>query len=167
MLAGRLQKDLRGEFNFSRFSEENSIFFFIKNKADLLKKHLSRDHKATYTELIAPKQVQSLDSFVVRKDQVLDHLVTIAVDGRPFSFFESPGMKKLIALAQRGAGEADRNIDSSKVRQGVVDKANEIRKWLTSYLEGQHLSISTDFASLHGIEFMGKQELRIVEVDSQ
>jgi hypothetical protein len=118
---------------------------------------LKNKHTLIYDGMITAVQPkQTMDRFVVKGKQVLELCTDIAIDGRPFRLFETTPMKRLIQLAVLGAKETQETITGSKVRENLVDRAKKLRVFLKQRIKGQQVSISADFASLHGNEFLGK-----------
>lgn len=98
----------------------------------------------------------SIDKFLVQKMGILDICTDIAIDGRPFSHFDSTPVKKLVEYAVLGAKETKQTISGAKVRESVVDRAKECRKKITAQLKNKLIIISGDFATLRGHEFLGE-----------
>lgn len=66
-------------------------------------------------------------------------------------------MKELLRFAKLGAREdSSQCVNASNVRQAVVDRAKQMRQTISERIKRKKVSISADFASLHGNEFLGK-----------
>lgn len=122
-----------------------------------MKRHLQRFHKAVHDNLIKGKDSQpTLDVFFSKQSGILDLCTDIAIDGRPFRQFDSPSMKTLVGFASLGAKEPKLVISSAKVRKAVVERAKQMRQKISQFLKGEIISVSGDFATLHGNDFLGK-----------
>lgn len=107
----------------------------------------------------------TLDSFVVKKGAILDLCTDLAIDGRPFALFDSPSLKKILDFAVLGAKEPKQSFSGSRVRQAVVERAKILREIIKGQLKSQAVSISADFASLHGNQFLGT--FKFVEISGR
>lgn len=97
----------------------------------------------------------TLDNFVVKKGAILDLCANVAIEGRPFTMFDSPSLKRILEFAVLGAKEPKQSFSGARVRQAVVQRAKTLRDVIKTQLRNQAISISADFASLHGNQFLG------------
>lgn len=82
----------------------------------------------------------------------------IAISGRPFSLFDSEPMRKIIGYALKGSDQSGDTgvISGQKVRAAVSERAQQMRKQIAEIIQTKQVSISSDFASLHGNDFLGE-----------
>jgi hypothetical protein len=131
----------------------------LVKKTSTLKRHLQRNHSALYESLLneaAPtsERQMTLDNFVVKKGAILDLCANVAIEGRPFTMFDSPSLKRILEFAVLGAKEPKQSFSGARVRQAVVQRAKTLRDVIKTQLRNQAISISADFASLHGNQFL-------------
>lgn len=103
----------------------------------------------------AGERQMTLDNYVVKKGAILDLCANIAIEGRPFAMFDSPSLKKILEFAVLGAKEPKQSFSGARVRQAVVQRAQTLRDVIKIQLKNQAVSISADFATLHGNQFLG------------
>lgn len=126
-----------------------------------MKKHLERFHKDVFTAMTTEnepaKSIQpTIDKFGFGGPKVMNLCVDLAIEGRPFSMFDSVAMKQLVELAYRGVGQKPQSVDNQKIRQALVERAANFRKEIAERISLNKISVSADFASLHGSDFLGK-----------
>lgn len=93
--------------------------------------------------------------FLKQDGEVLKLCVGLAITGEPFIRFNDPSMRALTSLALKGSGEKG-EINPMRVRDGVIKKAQDLRKEIKQRLKGRNLNISADFGSRNGFDFFGE-----------
>jgi hypothetical protein len=110
------------------------------------------------SEATEPSTSKSIQTYIAeyfkQEGTVLKHCVGLAITGDPFARFNDPDMKALTSLALKGAGEKG-NINSQNVRAGVEERARKLRQEIINRMKGRQLSISADFGSRNGLDFLG------------
>lgn len=91
----------------------------------------------------------------MKKGTILDLCANVAIEGRAFALFDSPSLKKILEFSVLGAQEPKQSFSAAKVKEAVKDRAKNLREKIKEQLRNQAVSISADFASLHGSQFLG------------
>lgn len=89
---------------------------------------------------------------------IFDHCVGLAIAGRSFSLFDDPDMQVILRCALSNKEETT-TINRSQVRAGVSRRAKEMRQQIIGRLKNRRLSLSADFASRNGVDFLGNNSI--------
>lgn len=115
---------------------------------------MGRLHKGIYVKENKKNIEGPLDSWIQKGSSVLDLCVDIAIEGTPLRFFDKPSVRALTRLAMKGAAEKPEELRSGKVRDGIVARAAKLRELLKLKLKGRKISLSADFGTRHGVDFL-------------
>lgn len=97
----------------------------------------------------------SIKKFLKHPSTILNHCVNLAISGRSFKMFNDPDMQGILKSALAHTKETS-TINQVLVREGVANKAAEMRKQIIDRLKGRRLSISADFGNRNGVDFLGR-----------
>lgn len=117
---------------------------------------MKRQHPLVELDSNNKSKSGKLDNWVTKENTIAGICVDIAIAGTPFSFFDKPEVRRLTNFAMQGAQVRLEEITAEKVRTGVTKKAVKLREKLKQKLKGKKLSISADFGTRHGVDFLGK-----------
>lgn len=123
----------------------------------MLEKHMQRVHPKIKLNDSTSADLTMLQKWVTKGNIVADLCIDIAISGTPFSFFDKPQVRALTSLAMKGAGLKHEELNSEKIRKGVIAKAEKLRGLLKAKLKGRKVSLSSDFGSRHGVNFFCKK----------
>jgi hypothetical protein len=90
----------------------------------------------------------------IHSSGIFDNCVDLAISGESFSLFNNKDMQNILKCAQLNQND-NSTINKETVREGVVTKAANLRKKLAAILKNKRLSITADFATCNGVEFLG------------
>lgn len=116
----------------------------------------SRKRAHPSVALATAAEQTKLDGWLDKGNIIADICVDIAISGTPFAFFDKPEVRSLTNLAMKGAGIAKKKeMTADKIRTGAATKADKLRTLLKQKMKGKKLSLSADFGTRHGVDFLG------------
>jgi hypothetical protein len=134
------------------------MFNLLQWHSSTMKKHMLGIHKTNVDELDIisnrnENQPKISNLFASSEENyVLRRCVNLAISGRPFKMFDDRDFQEIANTSKHGSEE----IHSKKVREGVVQRAKSLREAMKKKLRGRQISISTDFGTRNGVDFLGE-----------